>query len=155
VTWHYEQMVLLDVVGVEEAVRLRRAFTGINRQFNAAAMDKGLSPSEASVLGLVTKFGPLTMSGLAELEHVDAAVLSRVIADLSAKALVKEQAAADGTDPAGLVAATATGRRTHERIKTTRAALVVDRVAELPTGQRAALLQALPALERLAAWGKT
>jgi hypothetical protein len=42
------------------------------------------------------------------------------------------------------------GRHLHERIKTRRAALVSDGVAELPADQRSALLHALPALESLA-----
>jgi DNA-binding MarR family transcriptional regulator len=141
----------VDLVGVDEVVRLRRALTGITRRFNAAATEEGLSPGEASALGLIARFGPLTADRLLELEQVDKGTLSRLVADLSAHGLVSRQRQPDG--PGYDLAVTARGRTVHERIKTRRAALVSDRIVNLAPHQRSALLQALPTLESLAERG--
>jgi DNA-binding MarR family transcriptional regulator len=139
----------VELVGVDEVVRLRRALTGITRKFNAAATEEGLTPSEASALGLIARYGPLPMSQLLEMEHVDAGGLAPVVVRLIERGFVSRQPL-ESPLPDSVVAVTGNGRKLHERIKTRRAAIVSDRVACLSPQQRSVLVQALPTLESLA-----
>lgn len=133
----------------DETARLRRAIARLARALNAAAAGEGLTPAQASVLGLVTARGPLTVSRLIELEGLNPSVASRVLGKLDEAGLVRRS---PGTDDQRTVrvAATAAGRRMHQRIKIQRNALVSASIVRLPTEQAADLAHALPALEALA-----
>ena len=116
---------------------------------NASATSEGLTPTQASVLGLIAGRGPLGLAQLAELEGLNPTMLSRVIGALtSAELIVRRPDPAD--QRAWQVAATPEGSRMHERIKNARAQVVSDSAARLPADQVAALIAALPALDALA-----
>ncbi len=131
------------------AIRLRRVIGKLARQLNASSTGAGLTPSQASVLGLIVARGPLGLGELADLEGLNPTMLSRVIGRLQSMAMIERI-----PDPADLrsvsVASTATGRRTDKQIKARRAAAVSRCLDLLEPTQVAALGQALPALEELA-----
>jgi DNA-binding MarR family transcriptional regulator len=132
----------------ESAIRMRRAITKLARQLNASATGEGLSPSQASVLGLVVARGPLSISELTELEGLNPTMLSRVVGKLDAMDLIRRI-----PDPSDLrsasVEATAAGRRSDERVKARRATVVSEAMGRLSPTQQRAILSALPALEAL------
>jgi DNA-binding MarR family transcriptional regulator len=128
---------------------LRRIVARLARQLNASATDEGLTPSQASVLGLLGGYGPLSLGELAEREGINPTMLSRVVGKLEASGLIRRT-----SDPADLRTTTAeitvAGRRVDKRIKKRRAAVVSECVARLPTAQAKTLISALPALEAFA-----
>ncbi|HUY48006.1 MAG TPA: MarR family transcriptional regulator [Streptosporangiaceae bacterium] len=134
---------------MESATHLRGVVSRIARRLNASATSEGLTPTQASVLGLIAARGPLGLAQLAELEGLNPTMLSRVVGALTSADLIVRT-----PDPADLralqVAATAEGSRMHERIKSARARVVSDSAANLTDEQVQALMAALPALDALA-----
>jgi DNA-binding MarR family transcriptional regulator len=133
----------------EGAIRLRRVIVKVARQLNASSTGEGLTPSQASVLGLIVARGPMSLPDLGELEGINPTMLSRVIGRLVDMGLIDRI-----PDPADLrsvsVVSTTAGRRVDQQIKARRAAAVSECLELLPAADVAALTDALPALETLA-----
>jgi DNA-binding MarR family transcriptional regulator len=136
----------MDADGV---TRLRGVIGRLARQLNASSTAEGLTPSQASVLGLVVFRGPLSLSELADLEGLNPTMLSRVVGRLQELELIRRI-----PDPADLrsasVASTRAGQEVDQRVKAQRAAVVSECVDQLPAQEQEALSAALPALEALA-----
>ena len=132
----------------ETVIRLRRVILRLARQLNAASAGEGLTPPQASVLGIVTHRGPLGLTELTEIEGLNPTMLSRVVGKLDSFGLIRRL-----RDPedfrAARVEVTSEGRQANQRIAAQRAAILSERVADLPPEQEAALVAALPALENL------
>ncbi len=134
----------------DAAVRLRRVIGKLARSMNESASSEELTPTQASVLGVVVARGPIRISAVAELEGVNPTMLSRVMGVLEQKGLI--QRSSDTADQRGVVAeATAEGREKSRRIMESRTATLLAVVEQLPAETAAALLAALPALEELTA----
>lgn len=133
----------------DTVIRLRRVVLRLARQLNAASVGEGLTPSQASVLGIVTNRGPLGLAELTEIEGLNPTMLSRVIGKLDSFGLLRRLRDPDDFR-AIRVEVTPEGKRTYQRIAAQRAAIISERVAGLPAEQEAALVAALPALENLA-----
>jgi DNA-binding MarR family transcriptional regulator len=132
----------------ETAARLRAVVGKLSRRLNASARGSGLTPSQLSALGVVARRGPIRLSELAELESVNPTMLSRVVAALEDGGLVVRRA--DPVDRrASLLEVTATGRRTHDRLRAERGRILTDGLEALAPGELAAVEAALPALEAL------
>jgi DNA-binding MarR family transcriptional regulator len=131
------------------AIRLRRVIGKLARQLNTSSTVAGLTPSQASVLGLIVAHGPLSLSELSDLERLNPTMLSRMVSKLHGMDLIDRI-----PDPADLrsasVVSTAAGKRIDQQIKARRAAAVSQCLKLLTAGQVAALTEALPALEALA-----
>jgi DNA-binding MarR family transcriptional regulator len=132
----------------DEAVRLRRAVTKLARSLNASATDEDLTPTQASVLGIVVARGPLQSAEVARVENLNPTMVSRVVSALVTRGLVNRS-----PDPADLrtvlLSVTQEGRAVNERVKDQRA-LAIRRTSEgLTAEQHEDLLRALPALEAL------
>jgi DNA-binding MarR family transcriptional regulator len=136
----------MDADGV---TRLRGVIGRLARQLNASSTAEGLTPSQASVLGLVVFRGPLTLSELADLEGLNPTMLSRVVGRLQELELIRRI-----PDPADLRSASVTstpeGQKVDKRVKAERAAVVSQCVDQLSDQEQQALSAALPALEALA-----
>jgi DNA-binding MarR family transcriptional regulator len=133
----------------ETVIRLRRIILRLARQLNAASAGEGLTPTQASVLGIVTHRGPLGLTELSEIEGLNPTMLSRVVGKLDSFGLIRRL-----RDPedfrAARVEVTPEGKQANQRIAAQRAAILSERVTDLPPEQEAALVAALPALENLA-----
>jgi len=136
----------MDADGV---TRLRGVIARLARQLNASSTGEGLTPSQASVLGLVVFRGPVSLGELADLEGLNPTMLSRVVGRLQELELIRRI-----PDPADLrsasVTSTPAGQEVDKRIKAQRAAVVSKCVEQLSGQQEQALSAALPALEALA-----
>jgi DNA-binding MarR family transcriptional regulator len=132
-----------------DVARLRTVINKLSRQFNASATDEGLTPAQASALGLVVGDGPLTLAELTEIEGLNPTMVSRVVGKLDDAGLVRRV-----PKPADLrsvtVEVTAAGREIHERIKSARGTVVTEYLNRLSSVDRDAILGVLPALEALA-----
>jgi DNA-binding MarR family transcriptional regulator len=136
------------MVDADTVARLRVVIGRLARELNATATGEGLTPTQASVLGLVSGRGPLGISELAGLEGLNPTMLSRVVGRLDELGLVRRL-----PDPADAravrVDATPDGREVHERIRTQRTRVVSQCLDRLPEESTRTLLHALPALELL------
>ncbi|HEY1642529.1 MAG TPA: MarR family transcriptional regulator [Streptosporangiaceae bacterium] len=130
-------------------IRLRRVISRLARQLNSSSTDAGLTPSQASVLGLVVVRGPLSLADLTEIEGLNPTMLSRVIGKLQEMGLISRI-----PDPADLrsasVAATPAGQQLDRRVKAQRFEAVSACMGRLDARHDAAITEALPALEELA-----
>src|SRR5207247_10797291 len=103
-----------------------------------------LSPTHASVLGIITMHGPLSLAELTELEGINPTMLSRVIGKLDEYGLIKRL-----RDPedfrAARVEVTQEGRGVYERITAQRRAVIAESVVGLPDGQQAGPVRAAAA----------
>jgi DNA-binding MarR family transcriptional regulator len=133
----------------DTVIRLRRVVLRLARQLNAASREEGLTPTQASVLGIASIRGPLSLAEVTELEGINPTMLSRVIGKLDEYGLIKRLRDPDDFR-AARVEVTPKGRGIYERIRAQRAAVISESVSGLAGDQQAALLAALPALENLA-----
>jgi DNA-binding MarR family transcriptional regulator len=133
----------------DTVIRLRRVVLRLARQLNAASVGEGLTPSQASVLGIVTNRGPLGLAELTEIEGLNPTMLSRIIGKLDSFGLIRRLRDPDDSRVAR-VEVTPEGKHAYQRIAAQRAAIISELVAHLPAEQEAALVAALPALENLA-----
>ena len=133
----------------EEAERLRAAIGRLSRRLRPTRAGSALTPSQTSVLFTIVRHGRLGLSELAEIESVNATMLSRVTANLSEAGLIVRSSDARDRRSA-IVSATAAGRRMRERIHRERTRALSEQLEQLDAGEREALWRALPALEALA-----
>ncbi|OLF11412.1 hypothetical protein BLA60_10550 [Actinophytocola xinjiangensis] len=129
--------------------RLRRAIGRLARLFNASSASEDLTPTQASVLGLVAHRGPIGLAELTDIEGLNPTMLSRVVSKLDSGGLLRRLP--DPADQrAARLEATDAGRQAHERIIQARTETVVKILEGLPPEVGDALRDALPALEALA-----
>lgn len=136
------------MVDTDTAARLRIAISRLNRQLNSTSTGEGLTPTQASVLGLVGARGPLRLAELAELERLNPTMLSRVVGKLTELDLIRRL-----PDPDDLRAArveiTPAGADLRKRILGRRTERISECLDRLPAGGADTVLAALPALELL------
>lgn len=129
------------------ATRLRLAVGRLSRRIRIDGGDS-VPPLQLSALVTVEQCGPLRLSELARREAVTAPTMSRVLSALDEQGLVVR--AADPQDARGvLITLSADGAQRLDEVRTRRTALIARRLARLTDQQRAALADALPALEAL------
>jgi DNA-binding MarR family transcriptional regulator len=133
----------------EAVARFRRSITRLSRLLNEAAADEGLTPTAASVLATVIWRGPLGMAELAEVEGLNATMLSRIVGKLAGDGLVR-RAPNPADQRAVVVAGTGPGRELSLRVRARRTELVTKILSSLSPDVATTLLTALPALEALA-----
>jgi len=117
----------------ESVIRLRRVVLRLARQLNAASVGEGLTPTQASVLGIVTNRGPLGLTELTEIEGLNPTMLSRILAVLEASDLVGRTQDPDDGRVVHL-AATKTGRDLITRIRRERTdalSVVLDELSDV------------------------
>lgn len=132
----------------DTTTHLRQVIGRLARQLNRSASDEGLTPSEASVLGIVTGRGPISLSELARVEGLNPTMLSRVVSNLERAGLISRI-----PDPNDLrsaaVSVTRQGRTVQATVRTNRAQVVADAAEGLTTEQQKSIAEALPALQAL------
>jgi DNA-binding MarR family transcriptional regulator len=134
---------------VDVTARLRGVINKLSRQFNASATGEGLTPSQASALGLIAWRGPLSLAELADIEGLNPTMVSRIVGRLDEAGLARRVQNPQDLR-SGLVEITEAGTAMHERIKTERGKVVAECLGRLPEADRGAIVAALPALEALA-----
>ncbi|MDX6259666.1 MAG: hypothetical protein QOH84_1354 [Kribbellaceae bacterium] len=133
----------------ETLSKLRGVISRLARELNATATGEGLTPTQASVLGLIAFRGPLGLTELAQLEGLNPTMLSRVVGRLTELGLIQRD-----PNPADLrairVEATDAGRHLHERVKLLRTEAIGTCLDQLPEASAKSIIDALPALDELA-----
>lgn len=134
-----------DAAGM--AARLRLAVTRLNRQLRRQVAG-GLTPSQIATLATADRLGTPTLGALAAAELVQPPSMTRTVAALEAAGMLERL-----VDPADgrivRVRTTAEGRRTMQRIRSMRTALLAQRLGLLTDEERRRLAEVVPLLERL------
>ena len=129
-----------------DAERLALVVGRFNRRLQAAT--GGLSHGLLSTMAVIAKRGPLRLTDLAQLEGVSAPSMTRTVAELETRGyVVRSPDPVDGR--AVLIAAADAGTAAVLDARSTRAQLVAELLATLDGTDAAAIVAALPALERL------
>ncbi|WP_328320984.1 MarR family transcriptional regulator [Kribbella sp. NBC_00382] len=133
----------------ETLSKLRGVISRLARELNATATAEGLTPTQASVLGLIAFRGPLGLTELAQLEGLNPTMLSRVVGKLTELGLIQRDPNPDDLR-AIRVEATDAGRHLHERVKLLRTEAIGTCLDQLPADTAKTIIDALPALDELA-----
>jgi DNA-binding MarR family transcriptional regulator len=134
-------------VGSELPGRLRLAVTRTARRLRQEAQ-AGLSPSLTAALASVERHGPLTPSGLADIERVQRPTATRLLAKLEEDGLVRrEPDPEDGR--VSHVRVSPEGRRLLKRLRSRKNAYLAKRLRALDEEDRDTLARATAILERL------
>jgi DNA-binding MarR family transcriptional regulator len=133
----------------ETLSKLRGVISKLARELNTTATDEGLTPTQASVLGLITVRGPLGLTELAQFEGLNPTMLSRVVGRLTELELIQRDPNPDDLR-AVRVESTAAGRKLHERVKLLRTEAIGACLDQMPAQSAQTIIAALPALDDLA-----
>jgi DNA-binding MarR family transcriptional regulator len=130
-------------------VRLRTVITRLSRQLRAVSTDEGLTPSQASVLGVVASRGPIVASEIARVDGFNPTMLSRIVAHLEQADLVtRTNDPSDGRTT--FIMVTKLGRGVHTKILANRYEVLAMAASGIAAEEQDMLAAALPALESLA-----
>jgi DNA-binding MarR family transcriptional regulator len=138
-----------DRSDLDTVTRLRAVVSRLSRLLRSTQAATGLTPTQISVLVTVVRLGPIKLGDLAAFEGLNPTMLSRIVAQLGEAGLVRRAPHPDDRR-AGLVEATAAGRRLRERIRQERNDALAAQLAGLDEAELDALGAALPTLELLA-----
>ena len=131
----------------ELAARLRLVIARTARRLRQEAGTE-LSPTLTAALATIERHGPLTPSGLAELERVQRPTATRIVARLTEQGLVERT-----SDPADgrsfIVAVTPQGRVLLGKLRTRKNAYLARRLRHLDQADLATLEGAAEILERV------
>jgi DNA-binding MarR family transcriptional regulator len=129
------------------AARLRLAVMRLNRKLRRQVAG-GLTPSQISTLATTDRIGTPTLGELAAAEMVQPPSMTRTVASLEGAGMLERLL--DPTDGrVARVRTTAEGRRTLQRIRSMRTALLARRLRLLSDDERRRLADVVPLLERL------
>jgi DNA-binding MarR family transcriptional regulator len=133
----------------DEITRLRVALSKISRQLSRQVPGEGVTQTQVSVLGTLSRAPSVSLSELADAEGLNPTMLSRVVAKLETMGLIRRFA--DSADlRVAHVAITPVGAELHQRVKAARTALFAAHVGALDADVRELLGDALPAIVALA-----
>jgi DNA-binding MarR family transcriptional regulator len=131
-----------------DVARLRVAVARLSRWLRRHDL-AGLTPTQLSALATVDRLGPLRLGDLAAVEGIAPSTLTRLVTVLEERGYV-ERCPVPGDARASTLAIAPPGHEVLERIREQSTILLAGRLRTLTDEQRAALVAALPALERLA-----
>jgi DNA-binding MarR family transcriptional regulator len=134
---------------LDVAIRLRGAISRLSRRLRPTQTATGLTPTQISVLVSVVLGGPLKLAELGAREGLNPTMLSRIVAQLVERGLVRRSNDPDDRR-AARVEATAAGKRLHERMRQLKNDALVAELGLLSPDDHERLVAALPALELLA-----
>jgi DNA-binding MarR family transcriptional regulator len=134
------------------ATALRISVSRLARRLRAERMAKGIEPglsdTQLAALAALERHGAMTPGELAEHEKVQPPSMTRVIAVLEERGLVRR--AAHPTDRRQVIlTVTQQGRDLVQLVRRRREAWLAQRMQELTPSERATLLAAAPILEKL------
>jgi DNA-binding MarR family transcriptional regulator len=137
-----------DTFDADDVARLRFALGRISRLLERSVSSEGLTRTQLSVLGTVSRRGPLGIGELAEIEGLNPTMLSRIVGKLDDIGLISRKPDPDD-GRAAKVHITPAGNQMHQQLLNERSEVLAAMLHELPPAQSQELRDALPALEAL------
>jgi DNA-binding MarR family transcriptional regulator len=132
----------------QDAERLRRAVVKLGRRLNEASTAVGLTPTQSSVLSVIAHRGSVSSAEIVKAEGINPSMLSRLLAQLEERGLVRRESDPDDQRQRWVVA-TARGRALARRIRAARTSAVAALADRLDGSGQERLLDALDVLDRL------
>ncbi len=141
---------MTDEHDLEAVAALRGAVLRLGRRLRYQTLgDFDLSATEFAVLARIGRCGPMAPSALARAEHVKPPSMTKVIENLEERGLVRRDPhPTDGRQC--LISKTEAGQAFSRESRERRTAWLAEQMSMLTEAERRALLDAAPALERLA-----
>lgn len=130
------------------ASRLRVAVARLNRRLRQEGAGEDTTPSQLTALATLYHRGPMTPGELAGAERVKPPSMTRIVAALEERGLVRREPSPDDGRVVHIVVTNA-GRRAHEEYQQRRDEWLHLRLATLTGEERAALAKAAQLMERL------
>ncbi|HET8529142.1 MAG TPA: MarR family transcriptional regulator [Gaiellaceae bacterium] len=131
-----------------DVAHFRHVVGKLSRQLRTIDAASNLTPTQSSVLNVVVQYGRMGLSELARLEGINATLLSRSIATLESRGLVRRLI--DERDRrAASLEATPAGARLVRRLRDARSDALRGQIGGLTGAEQRRLARALPVLERL------
>jgi DNA-binding MarR family transcriptional regulator len=131
----------------DEVNRLRLVLLRLARSIRSNAISD-ITQSQAAVMATLGRHGPSTIGQIAAYEHVQPPSASKIVAGLEALGMAVRHSDPDDRRLA-LIALSAEGEAFMAAARAAGTSWLASRVAELDDDDRAALGDALPALEQL------
>ncbi|UGY92064.1 MarR family winged helix-turn-helix transcriptional regulator [Streptomyces gobiensis] len=128
---------------------LRSSIMRISRRLRHQRVDESLSPTEMSVLGTLARCGSASPGELARREHVQPPSMTRIVAMLEAKGLVRLEPHPEDRRQK-VVTQTELAESMLAASRTKRNAWLAELAGQLDEDEWAKLREAAPVLERLA-----
>ncbi|MFI1399425.1 MarR family winged helix-turn-helix transcriptional regulator [Streptomyces sp. NPDC020681] len=138
-----------DDIDVAAVNSLRSAVMRLGRRLKHQRVDESLSPTEMSVLGTLARCGHATPGELARKEHVQPPSMTRIVALLEAKGLVKLEPHPDDRRQK-VVSQTEQAEAVLEKSRRKRNVWLAQLAEGLDDEEWAKLRAAAPVLEKLA-----
>jgi DNA-binding MarR family transcriptional regulator len=133
---------------IEAASRLRTVIARLARDLNATATSQGLTPTQLSILALVSGQGPIGLAELTRREGLHPSLVSRTVSALLRRGMVQRT-----PDPAdhrtALISSTGAGDETYRKVREDRAVIISRCLAGMPAAAQARVVAALADLEQL------
>lgn len=127
--------------------RLRVTFLRLARRIRTSSVEL-VTPSQLAVLSTIVRNGPLTISQIAEHEHVKPPSISKIVGTLEDLGFVERQ-----TDPSdrrcAFIALTPAGQAYLDEVRAAGRTWLATRLGELDESEHRAIAAAMPVLERL------
>lgn len=133
----------------ELAVLLRPSLLRLTRLIRNQRADMSVTLTQLSAMGSLNKHGPMSAGELAAWERVQPPSMTKVLAHLEARGLVRRDAH-PGDRRQAIISVTDAGRDLIERERRSRDAWLSKRLASLTPDERALLRNVLPVLDKLA-----
>lgn len=134
----------------QQASQLRVSVARLARRLRQeGSHDENATPSQLTALATLYRDGPMTLGELAAAEHVKPPSMTRIVAALEERGLVRRETAPDDARVV-LVSATQTGLRAHEEYRKRRDAWLALELAKLTSAERELLRKASDILDRMA-----
>ncbi len=131
-----------------DAARLRSVLTRLSRHLNDSSSGEGLTPTQASVLGLLNFHGRLGSAELAQLEGLNPTMVSRIVGRLEELGLIRRLQNKEDLRSVS-VEITDEGRAVSEQVRDAQSAVVAARLGDLSAEERASIAASIGALEAL------
>jgi DNA-binding MarR family transcriptional regulator len=131
-----------------DVARFRHLIGKLSRQLRTIDAASGLTPTQSSVLATVVRFGRMGLSEVAREEGINATLLSRSIATLESRGLVR-RIVDDQDRRAAWLEPTAAGRRLVRRVRDARSDVLRSQIDLLDATDRQRLAEAVPVLALL------
>jgi DNA-binding MarR family transcriptional regulator len=133
----------------ELASVLRPALLRVARIIRHQRVDTSVSLNQLSALGTLRKHGPMSAGELAACERVQPPSMTKILAHLEQRGLVRREAHPTDRRQA-IIAIADAGVELLDNERRSRNAWLVDHLAQLTADERAQLRQIVPILEKLA-----
>ena len=133
----------------ELAALLRPSLLRLTRLIRNQRVDMSVTLTQLSAMGSLYKHGPMSAGELAACERVQPPSMTKVLAHLETRGLVRRDAHPADRRQA-IISVTDAGRDLIERERNSRDAWLSKRLANLTAEERALLRNVLPVLDKLA-----